>query len=585
MKRSTLTEKLILYFLALGTVSIITIGLFSYFPARDALLKRTYDQLTSIRLARQARVENYFSERIREVGMLASSPAIQQIVKNNLRGKPSLVGSVNDFNAIYLLFSDYFNGYMITDSSGKIIFNYSEDSYTSFIPPLSLPTTSASESTPYIVDFSISESGDLNPLTVVGLITLNGQFAGTLILIIRQTQIDNLLPLETPFGGLGYSGEVYLVGHDNLLRSQSRFIPNSIMFTSANTIPVQNAFSQAHGHDRAADYRGVEVLSSYGHLSIPGLDWAILAEIDYKEAMSSIIGIRNKILLLGVFTALAFFILTYFISNRITRPLVRLREAAVEMGEGKLNTALEVSTQDEIGELTEAFNLMVTNLNEKDKALRSERMNRLRSTIDGQDKERQRLSRELHDGIGQSLIAIRLNLSILESRISEKKQQNFQALTTLTDNLIDEVRAISNALMPPSLAEFGLKTALQNLCNNISETHGLSVEISGELPAKTSGRKVKLYLFRIIQEALNNAVKHAGAQNITITSSILNDKLLLIITDDGIGFDPGSPCVSKGHGLNNIKERASLLNGVAQIFSAPGSGTKIQLDIPLNTNA
>ncbi|HCT71548.1 MAG TPA: methyl-accepting chemotaxis protein, partial [Bacteroidales bacterium] len=130
------------------------------------------------------------------------------------------------------------------------------------------------------------------------------------------------------------------------------------MNTHVQTIPARNAFSRAQGRERAKDYRKVEVLSSYSRLSIPGLDWVILAEIDYQEAVSSINGIRNKIILFGIFTALAFFILTYVISSRITRPLVKLKEAVVDMGEGKLETALSVSSSDEIGELTEAFNLM-----------------------------------------------------------------------------------------------------------------------------------------------------------------------------------------------------------------------------------
>lgn len=582
MKRSTLTEKLILYFLALGTASIITIGLFAYFPARRALINRTYDHLTSIRLARQVRVEAYFAERIREAAIIASSPDIQELFNSKPPWQALISFPFNDNQFRNILSSGNFSGIIISDLSGNIIFSHPDEPSIRIIADHKRPVPESHTLTHYISDYAVTDKGELIPLAVVCPITSQGQAEGTLIMPIKQTQIDNLLPRETPLGGLGYSGEVYLVGRDYLMRSQSRFIPNSIMVTTANTIPVQKAFSRVQGHERAMDYRKIEVLSSYNPLSIPGLDWVILAEIDYQEAISSINGIRNKIIIFGIFTALAFFILTYIISNRITRPLAKLKEAVVNMGEGRLDTALEVSARDEIGELTEAFNLMATNLHEKNQALRSERMNRLRSTIDGQDKERQRLSRELHDGIGQSLIAIRLKLALLENGISEKKQQHFHTLTNLTDNLIDEVRAISNALMPPSLAEFGLNAALRNLCNSISEAHGISVEISGELPGQVSGKKVKLYLFRIIQEALNNAVKHAGAQNITITSSIINDQLSLRIADDGSGFDPDSPCVSKGHGLNNIKERAGLLNGTAKISAAPGSGTVIQIDIPIN---
>ncbi|HPG34208.1 MAG TPA: histidine kinase, partial [Lentimicrobium sp.] len=410
----------------------------------------------------------------------------------------------------------------------------------------------------------------------------DNRIAGYLVLILKPGKINDFMLEVNPANGLGNTGETYLVGPDFLMRSQSRFIEKSIMKTYVKTRPVTEALNNRAGTAQVTDYRGLKVLSSYGLVKTAGLNWVILAEIDYEEATASIYGIRNNIMLLTVFTGIAFFILTYAISRKITKPLIRLKDAAIELGEGRLDTLVGIESNDEIGELTEAFNSMAVSLREKDEALKAERINRLKSAIDGQDMERQRLSRELHDGIGQNLIAIRLRLGALENDIPDKLNQKIQSVITLTDSLIDEVRAISNALMPPALAEFGLTTAIRNLCSNLTETTGITTEFTGEIPGQKLGRKARLYIFRIFQETFNNVAKHSEATHLKIETKTDAHIFIITITDNGKGFNVESPCASGGHGLGNMVERANLLKGQATIQSSPGSGTLIRIEIPLN---
>lgn len=574
LKRTSLTEKMILYFLALGICSIVITGFFSFYTARKALLKRTYDQLTSLRLTRQSLIERFIADRLNETAFLAESSEVGNYIGNRTPG------TATQFNhkMEWLKVSGYYSGYILFDEKGEfVVGDLFHDSCNLEGVNINKAIKASANIDPFMVDYHQTSIHTNCLLSVSGNIQ-HGESKGFLALIIKPGMIDSLMLVVNPNHGLGYSGETYLVGQDYLMRSQSRFIKQSVMTTIVTTQPVMEALENREGIIQASDYRGVDVLSSYGRLSAGGLNWAILAELDYKEATASVYAIRNHILLLTVLTGVAFFILTYIISNQITRPLKRLMKAAIEIGEGKINEPIVVESNDETGELTEAFNSMVISLRHKDDALKLERINRVKSSIDGQDTERQRLSRELHDSIGQSLIGIRLRLAAFEHQLIPDK---IKAVIEITDELIDEVRAISNALMPPSLAEFGLMSAIHNLCNTLSETYRIDITSEGEIPAKIFGRKPTLYLFRIIQESLYNAAHHSECKKIKLYLSLADDLMNISIRDDGKGFDP-CICEAKGQGLNNIKERVSLLKGKFTIESAPGKGTLVLLEIPVN---
>jgi len=574
---------MVLYFLALGIGSIVTTGMFSFFSARKALLERTYDQLTSIRLARKTQIENFFSERLRETEFYAASDAVIRLVSELSRYNRHEITSfpAPDFGS----FPDsaFYSGYAIFDPTGKVLIKNDPDSSVNqlhFIDIQLLIVNGTKKS--FIVDYTGSGSSSIGQLLSVSAVEANGITSAYLALIIRSGKTNDFMLEVGPANGLGYSGETYLVGPDQLMRSQSRFIPNSIMRTKVTTQPVEKALAGGSGIIQVNDYRGIEVLSSFGPVNIGGLNWVILAEIDYREATSAIYPIRNSIMFLTIFTGIAFFIISFMISRSITRPLKKLKDAAVELGEGRSVPVVKIQADDEIGALTDAFNRMAININEKDEALKAERHIRLRSAIDGQDQERQRLSREMHDGIGQSMIAVRLRLGALENRVPEIIRHELQTVIAMADNLIDEVRAISNALMPPALAEFGLTAAIRNLCNNLTGNYGIETSFDGDIPGQLMGKKARLYIFRIFQEALNNVSKHSGATTLKIECHSKGNTLCFIITDNGKGMDLNTACSSKGHGLNNIRERASLLKGEATILSSPGSGTTIQIEIPIN---
>lgn len=205
--------------------------------------------------------------------------------------------------------------------------------------------------------------------------------------------------------------------------------------------------------------------------------------------------------------------------------------------------------------------------------------------IEGQEAERQRIAMELHDGLGQSLTAIRLHLNALESDVGQFAQRNqdaFEKLKLLLQTTTQEVKSISRDLMPNVLRDYGLVNALEFLCQTINETNQVQLELQvyGLSQELDQARKVGLY--RMAQELINNALKHSQATRIDVQLIKHQDSVVLTVEDDGRGFDvTASDCLHTGYGLRNMKTRVKSLNGTIDIDSRPSSGTAITVEIPL----
>ncbi len=330
------------------------------------------------------------------------------------------------------------------------------------------------------------------------------------------------------------------------------------------------------------DYRSIRVLSSFTKLQIPGLSWIILAEIDKREAMIPVDRLRITILIFTVLTSIAFFVLTFLFARHITRPISKLTRAAISVGAGNLDSKVKIDNNDEIGELAESFNFMTDKLKMQNEQLLTERASRISSVIDGQEMERHHLSREMHDGVGQALSAIRLRLELASRSDAEKTGVIVSHTKTLVDQTIEDVRAICRSLTPPALKEFGPITSIRRLAEDVSQHAGLRLNfvVTGNL--LNPGIKSGTYLFRIAQEAINNVVKHAKAQTLSINITLDEKNIGFACKDDGQGFDILT--TPSGNGILNMKERAQLIDGFFSLTSVPGEGTLIIVKIPFTND-
>lgn len=198
-----------------------------------------------------------------------------------------------------------------------------------------------------------------------------------------------------------------------------------------------------------------------------------------------------------------------------------------------------------------------------------------KALVKGQEDERARLAQELHDGIGPLLTSLKLRVGMGDMSTKDK-----DALKEMIDDTIAEIRRISNNLMPSVLRDFGVGEALRNLMQTIqSSTPLLSVRYQSDIPRPEAiPAEIQLALYRIAQEAVNNALKHADPGEIRMSVTQFENRVSLFIMDDGHGFDPSAP--HSGNGLRNMQVRVEMFQGSLDLHSGE-NGTAIEIDIPL----
>lgn len=206
---------------------------------------------------------------------------------------------------------------------------------------------------------------------------------------------------------------------------------------------------------------------------------------------------------------------------------------------------------------------------------------RLKSFIEGEEKERQRLSRELHDGIGQYLIAIKMKLESLLYIDEHEIKKHISNIRADFDKTVEEIRRISTNLMPSVLEAFGIVYALRNLCVETSEQTGIKINLYFKGDLESIDMTIKTYLFRITQEAVSNLVRHSNASTVDLRLTRMGNEVFFSITDNGRGFLSEKLNKLSGHGIKNMRDRVNLLNGTIDIKSAEGKGTLIMIKIPV----
>ncbi len=202
--------------------------------------------------------------------------------------------------------------------------------------------------------------------------------------------------------------------------------------------------------------------------------------------------------------------------------------------------------------------------------------------VDAQEVERRSISRELHDEVGQALGLLLMDAGRLSNQLGsadEKGQELVRSIKTVAERTVQTVRNMALLLRPSMLDDLGLVPAVEWYAREMSRRGEIEVEVRAENVCEELPDPLKLCVYRVVQESLNNARRHAHAKNVIVTLKQTSDAIHVKITDDGAGFDPRR---TRGMGLLGMVERVKRLGGTIEIESQPGAGTTIRSELPLS---
>lgn len=472
-------------------------------------------------------------------------------------------------------------------------------------------------------DFSkkgIYDVTHLHPQNSTSLVFVNIVEGKRIVRFLDPNKIKSILMERT---GMGLTGESYLVGSDYRLRSQSRFYPQTKPYQIiAKTQGVLNGLLGKEQTGVFPDYRNIPVYSAYEPIIIGNLNWVILSEIDVKEVTNPLIEMRKKLILITFLIIILSIFISLFLTKIITSPIIEMKEKLMIMAKGnykdhgknRKSIFNKVKAPKEIEEMFEAlsnlkvalsgavdFSVDIGNMNLKscylpkssDDLLGHTLLKMQEKLIDFRNKEQQiiitnkrflvdrlegerkKLARELHDGIGPFLTTLKF---YIQNNI--EKETHKTKIKKMIDTTISEVRAMTNALMPSTLEDFGIGPTLKNYLKTVEQSIDIAIDFDDASKGNISN-ELAINLFRIVQELINNSIKHAKATRIKITLSEFDNFISLYYFDDGGGFDMS--VVTFGSGITNIKERVEIFNGKIDMQTDRGV-TIYEIELPIKMN-
>jgi len=346
---------------------------------------------------------------------------------------------------------------------------------------------------------------------------------------------------------------------------------------AARSEVAQIALQQREGTAAAGGLDGVS--RQYGFTTVPQLGWIVYVGVPTAAVMQPVrslftLGVAGGIAIIAVITIVA-----VMLSRAVERPvgaLVKAAESAAQLGYGK---AEEAGGPREIVRLSGAFNEMMERRSESERHLKalSERL------LVVQEQERMRVAREIHDDLGQSLTALKMDvIGLLEKTAPrpELKTMIDRILQTL-DDAVTAVQRISSELRPSILDDLGLFAAVELEMQTFEERTGIECELSIPESPPALDKAAATAIYRMVQEALTNVARHSNASRVELRVRERGGHLLLEIRDDGRGISDEQLTDPASLGLAGIRERAEILGGTAHFEGVPGRGTIVSIRLPL----
>ncbi len=646
-------------FLALGLAALAVTGWQALDGAASALRQASYDRLTAVRETRASELQRYITHIRSQVEALStdestltalerfqqswggSDAKIRAIQTAFVTGNPHPPGSrdllltapgLGSYGETHARFHPTFHGYKLAfgfydffliSADGRVLYtvmkepdlgvSLESEPYRStplaavFRKARETGTTAMQDYAPYVA------SGMAPAAFVAAPLRRAGRIEGVLAIQIAIDEVNDVMDGGRRWReqGLGETGQVYVVGPDNTLRSDLRrgiedpsgyldelakagIAPETIkrirktgtavLAYPLNLEVIERIREGQSGTDLGRDTRGTEVLRSHAPMALDGFNWVIIAEMENAEALIPVVALRQRIVGAGVLAALAFFFVAGWLGASVTGPVLAVASVARRLGRGERGLRMPVNGDDEIAQLSADFNRMSDDL-ERTTVSKRELEALAGRLITAQEEERTRVARELHDDFTQRLAAAAFEAGRLE-KLPDDPEPVRAGLGRLKNELAEiseEVHTLSRRLHPRMLDDLGLVAALEGECRAVFERGGPVVELSAAGPLTNLSKDAQLAFYRIAQEALRNIHRHSGAEEAEIRLARLGTRVEMEIRDNGRGFDRSRDDWHPGLGLASMEERARLLGGGFRVESKPGEGTRILVWLPCGT--
>ncbi len=339
----------------------------------------------------------------------------------------------------------------------------------------------------------------------------------------------------------------------------------------------------------------------------------------YSAVANEIATAQRQIILIGLVTIVIGGIFAYFLATFISLPIIRITDAMEQVANGEINTPLMIQRNDEIGTLANSFNNMAEDLGRHRKHLEvlveartaalasaneqlqqeiadrtraeeelkqsQEQLRDLASHLQlVREEERSRIAREIHDELGQSLTALKMDVHWLGLRLPTDHQvlmDKIKSMSGVIDTTVQTVRRISSELRPGLLDDLGLTAAIEWQAQEFCSRAGLRCDIRSEPEDIILDQSRSIALFRIFQEALTNIARHARATQVEVILEENADKVEMEIRDNGEGITAEQLAATGSYGILGIRERVHSLGGELRISGAPKQGTIVHVSLPL----
>jgi signal transduction histidine kinase len=574
IKRNRLFLGLLIFFIVLSVALIVYLFERNHKNYRETITNQWRQQLLTTTRISAVNLESYFNEYSKNLTVVSNDPVVQS--RSCRQQNPFFDKNYCPLFNLYNAHKKDIDAIILLDSNGVIVVRFPKfregKDVTGEHCPHDISRERKLKPSQVIISDVFLNKANIPAITISCPVFYKGKFSGVLRWMIT---IDRISKKYVDSIRIGRNGSMIILDNLGIVRARG----------DKSKIGINI-------YDSLERLKSLTVKAKVPKYSLENIDFFDKVK-SKEEGSGSCYGITSNSYNLAVFKKVEvgnnlWTLVTTIPYNEITSPIIKnaivnyISSAVISMLIIVFSVLYYRTRRKK--EKLEIESKYLNEIADSAEELRMERQKRITAMIDGQEIERSRVSRELHDSLGQYLLTIKIKIEELLSLSDKSIKSRLENIRDLSLKTIEETKQISYNLMPVMIEELGLITTLENLCRDLSATGKPKIDFVSFGVPENLDLRCQTYLYRITQEALSNLIKHANATEANVQLLGNNEQVTLIIQDDGMGFDPSDLINMKGNGLNNIRERSTILNGVFHIDSKTGQGTTIQVKIPVKGN-